>query len=186
MISARCSNIETVDLYGVSPLEQSAAIDAMIETQGDFPIVLVGGVVACVSDIDADAIADQVARTVKCSRCGSAGANGQVEPPETCWRLWVRRWRLLLASTPRGRRVGLSTRSTESRLECGQLAVVFSSLAWKSSPESERRLWRKTGSSPRIPVQACFPSNIPHIALRSDSDSGRPTRLPRKPWRPER
>ncbi len=75
-------NIETVDLYGVSPLEQSAAIDAMIETQGDFPIVLVGGVVACVSDIDADAIADQVARTVKYSRCGSAGANGQVEPPK--------------------------------------------------------------------------------------------------------
>jgi hypothetical protein len=57
-------DIETVDLYGVSPLEQSAAIDAMIETQGDFPITLVDGVVACVSDIDADAIADQVAKTL--------------------------------------------------------------------------------------------------------------------------
>ena len=52
--------IETVGLYGVSPLEQSAAIDAMVETQGGFPIVLVDGVVACVSDIDADAIANQV------------------------------------------------------------------------------------------------------------------------------
>ena len=56
--------IETVDLYGVSPLEQSAAIDAMVETQGDFPITLVNGVVVCVSDIDADAIADQVAKVL--------------------------------------------------------------------------------------------------------------------------
>ena len=56
--------IETVDLYGVSPLEQSAAIDAMVETQGDFPITLVNGVVACVGDIDADAIADQVAKVL--------------------------------------------------------------------------------------------------------------------------
>jgi hypothetical protein len=62
-------DIETVDLYGVSPLEQSAAIDAMIETRGDFPIVLVGGVVACVSDIDADAIADQLGKTNECLRC---------------------------------------------------------------------------------------------------------------------
>ena len=52
--------IEVADLYGVSPSEQSAAIDAIVETQGDFPIVLVDGVVACVSDIDADAIAEQV------------------------------------------------------------------------------------------------------------------------------
>jgi hypothetical protein len=50
------------DLYGVTPLEQSAAIDGMIETQGDLPIVLVNGVVACVSDIDADAIAAELAR----------------------------------------------------------------------------------------------------------------------------
>jgi len=56
--------IETVDLYDVSPLEQSAAIDAMVETQGDFPITLVNGVVACVDDIDADAIADQVAKSL--------------------------------------------------------------------------------------------------------------------------
>jgi len=55
--------IDVVDLYGVTPLEQSAAIDAMIETQGDFPIVLVDGVVACVNDIDADAIADQVGKS---------------------------------------------------------------------------------------------------------------------------
>ena len=58
--------IESVNLYGVSPLEQSAAIDAMVTTQGDFPITLVNGVVACVSDIDADAIADQVAKVLAC------------------------------------------------------------------------------------------------------------------------
>ena len=56
--------LETVDLYGVSLLEQSAAIDAMVEMQGDFPITLVNGVVVCVSDIDADAIADQVAKVL--------------------------------------------------------------------------------------------------------------------------
>lgn len=56
--------IETVDLYGVTPQEQSAAIDAMVETQGDFPITLVDGTVACVSDIDLDAIAAQLARAV--------------------------------------------------------------------------------------------------------------------------
>jgi len=54
--------IEAVDLYGVTPLEQSAAIDAMIDTQGDFPITLVDGVVACVSDIDVDAIAAELGR----------------------------------------------------------------------------------------------------------------------------
>ena len=62
--------IETVDLYDVSPLERSAAIDAMIETQGDFPITLVNGVVACVSDIDADAIADAVRSAAQSRECG--------------------------------------------------------------------------------------------------------------------
>ena len=52
--------IEVADLYGVSPSEQSAALDAIVETQGDFPIVLVERVVACVGDIDADAIVEQV------------------------------------------------------------------------------------------------------------------------------
>ena len=56
--------IEVTDLYGVSQAEQSAAIDAMMETRGDFPIVLVDGVVACVSDIDADAIAAEVGRSL--------------------------------------------------------------------------------------------------------------------------
>lgn len=54
--------IQTVDLYGVSSLEQRVAIDAMVETQGDFPITLVDGVVACVSDIDVDAIAAGLGR----------------------------------------------------------------------------------------------------------------------------
>ena len=57
--------IDVVDLYGVTPLEQSAAIDAMIETQGDFPITLVNGVVACVSDIDVEAISKQVGQGLK-------------------------------------------------------------------------------------------------------------------------
>ncbi len=54
--------IVVTDLYGVTPLEQGAAIDAMIATQGDFPIVLVNGVAACMSDIDADAIVSEVCR----------------------------------------------------------------------------------------------------------------------------
>jgi len=50
----------SVDLYGLSPLEQSAALDALIETQGEFPVVLVNGTSVCVGDIDADAIAAAV------------------------------------------------------------------------------------------------------------------------------
>jgi hypothetical protein len=57
-----CPDLVVTDLYGVTPLEQSAAIDAMIATQGDFPIVLVNGTAACVSDIDADAIAAELGR----------------------------------------------------------------------------------------------------------------------------
>jgi|GEM_PF-3942878 len=49
--------IETADLYEMSPLEQSAALDGMIEMQGDFPIVLVNGSAVCVSAIDVEAIA---------------------------------------------------------------------------------------------------------------------------------
>ena len=48
--------VESVDLYGLPPLEQHAAIEAIMRECGDFPVVLVGGVVACVGDIDADAI----------------------------------------------------------------------------------------------------------------------------------
>ena len=51
----RCAT-ESVDLYGLTPLEQSAALDALIEAQGEYPIVLVNGVAVCVGDIDADAI----------------------------------------------------------------------------------------------------------------------------------
>lgn len=50
----------TVDLYGLSPMEQSATLDAIIETQGEFPVVLVNGVSVCVGDIDAAAIAAAV------------------------------------------------------------------------------------------------------------------------------
>jgi len=54
--------IEAVDLYGLDMDEQHTAIDAVITTRGDFPVVLVDGVVACVGDIDADAIATALAR----------------------------------------------------------------------------------------------------------------------------
>jgi len=54
--------IESVDLYGLSPLEQHAAIDAIIQTCEDFPVVLVDGVVACVGDIHADAIVAAAAK----------------------------------------------------------------------------------------------------------------------------
>ena len=50
----------SVDLYGLTQLEQSAALDALIETQGEFPIVLVNGAAVCVGDIDADAIVKAV------------------------------------------------------------------------------------------------------------------------------
>lgn len=49
-------SVESVDLYGLTSLEQSAAIDALVETQGAFPVTLVNGVVACVGDIDIDPI----------------------------------------------------------------------------------------------------------------------------------
>lgn len=52
--------VQVTDLYGLAPLEQSAALDAMIALQGDFPITLVNGEVACVNDIDVDAIAKMV------------------------------------------------------------------------------------------------------------------------------
>jgi len=54
--------IESVDLYGLSPLDQHAALDAIIAADGDFPVVLVGGEATCVGDIDADAITAAVAR----------------------------------------------------------------------------------------------------------------------------
>jgi hypothetical protein len=54
--------IESVDLYDLSPLDQHAALDAIISANGDFPVVLVDGAVACVGDIDADAITAAVAR----------------------------------------------------------------------------------------------------------------------------
>jgi hypothetical protein len=46
----------SVDLLALTPPEQSAALDALIETQSDFPVVLVDGARACVGDIDVDAI----------------------------------------------------------------------------------------------------------------------------------
>lgn len=53
--------IEAVDLYGLSPVEQHAAINAIITSRGDFPVVLADGAVACVGDIDGDAIVAAVA-----------------------------------------------------------------------------------------------------------------------------
>jgi len=54
--------IESVDLYGLELDEQHTAIDAVMSSCGDFPVVLVDGEVACVGDIDADAIAAVLAR----------------------------------------------------------------------------------------------------------------------------
>lgn len=48
--------INQVDLYALSPADQHAAITAIMTQSGDFPVVLVDGAVACVGDIDADAI----------------------------------------------------------------------------------------------------------------------------------
>ena len=54
--------IEPVDLYALDMDEQHVAIDAVMSSRGDFPVVLVDGEVACVGDIDADAIAVVLAR----------------------------------------------------------------------------------------------------------------------------
>jgi hypothetical protein len=56
--------IGATDLYGLSPREQSAALNAMIEVQGQFPVVLVNEVAVCVGDIDVDAIAAEVGRRI--------------------------------------------------------------------------------------------------------------------------
>jgi hypothetical protein len=61
--------IESVELYGLEPAEQTAALDALIAAQDDLPVVLVDGVAVCTGDIDADAIAAQVAESM-------AGADG--------------------------------------------------------------------------------------------------------------
>jgi hypothetical protein len=53
--------LESVDLYGLSPVEQHTAIDAIITSCGEFPVVLVDGAVACIGDIDSDAIVTAVA-----------------------------------------------------------------------------------------------------------------------------
>jgi hypothetical protein len=54
--------IESTDMYALPPDEQSVCVDAIVETQGDLPIVLVNGAWACVGDIDTDAIVAAVAR----------------------------------------------------------------------------------------------------------------------------
>jgi hypothetical protein len=48
--------VESVDLIALTPVERTAALDAMVDLQTEFPITLVDGVVACTGDIDADAI----------------------------------------------------------------------------------------------------------------------------------
>jgi len=58
--------IESVDLYGLTPTEQHVAIDAIMQAREDFPVVLVDGVVACVGDIDADAILTAVRERPAC------------------------------------------------------------------------------------------------------------------------
>jgi hypothetical protein len=60
--------VESLDLYGLSPLDQHAAIQAIMETGGDFPVVLVDGCVACVGDIETDAIAAAAARRLTIDR----------------------------------------------------------------------------------------------------------------------
>lgn len=52
--------IESVDLYDLTADEQHVAIDAVMQAREDFPVVLVDGFVACVGDIDADAIVTAV------------------------------------------------------------------------------------------------------------------------------
>ncbi len=65
--------IESKDLYDLLPDDQSAALNALIEAQGAFPVVLVNGAAACVGDIDADAISAAVTSALLVDdRAGSA------------------------------------------------------------------------------------------------------------------
>jgi len=57
--------IDSVDLYALSPADQHVAITAIITQSGDFPVVLVDGAVACVGDIDADAIVGTMPERLK-------------------------------------------------------------------------------------------------------------------------
>jgi len=57
--------IDSVDLYGLSPADQHVAVTAIITQNGDFPVVLADGAVACVGDIDADAIVAAVSERLK-------------------------------------------------------------------------------------------------------------------------
>jgi hypothetical protein len=66
--------IESTDMYALPSDEQSVCVDAIVETQGDFPVVLVNGSWACVGDIDVPAIADAVA--------GCAEESPEVGPAE--------------------------------------------------------------------------------------------------------
>jgi arsenite methyltransferase len=52
--------VESVDMYGLLPNEQTAAMDAIVTTQEEFPVVLVNGLAACVGDIDVEAILSAV------------------------------------------------------------------------------------------------------------------------------
>lgn len=60
VVGDRCK-IESVDLQAVPTMERDATLDALLEARGDFPVTLVNGVVACVGDIDMDAIVAAVA-----------------------------------------------------------------------------------------------------------------------------
>jgi disulfide oxidoreductase YuzD len=57
--------IEPVDLYGLTPVDQHVAISAIMAQNGDFPVVLVDGEVACVGDIDTEAIVAAVSQRLK-------------------------------------------------------------------------------------------------------------------------
>jgi hypothetical protein len=57
--------INSVDLYALSPADQHVAITAIITQSGDFPVVLVDGAVACIGDIDAEAIVATASERMK-------------------------------------------------------------------------------------------------------------------------
>lgn len=72
--------IERLDLYGLPPLEQHEAIDAIMKAGGDFPVVLVDGTVACIGDIDADAIVRAVSRLSRGERPEAVRLNDSTPP----------------------------------------------------------------------------------------------------------
>lgn len=63
---SRAALVET-DVYSADGSTRNLALDAIAQTQGDFPVVLVDTTVACLGEIDVERVLDAVARASVCA-----------------------------------------------------------------------------------------------------------------------